>query len=231
MQLPGTPIQLVSVALKQYIESQILPLYDGFDAAHRRDHADTVISQSLRLAGIVNESDSYRDADGSKTVVSYDMVYAIAAYHDTGLCEGRETHHIVSARIIRSDARLRAWFSARQIDIMADAAEDHRASAKAQPRSIYGRIVAEADRIIDADTIIRRTIQFGLSHYPELSPESHYQRSLSHIHEKYADGGYLKLWIPESPNAANLEALRAIIRDETAFRKAFERIWLTLTEA
>ena len=33
--------------LKDYIEQEILPQYDGFDAAHRRDHAEKVICESL----------------------------------------------------------------------------------------------------------------------------------------------------------------------------------------
>ena len=90
------------------------------------------------------------------------MVYAIAAYHDTGLCEGRDTHHLVSGRIIREDKKLREWFNEGQIETMAQAAEDHRASSGHEPRSIYGKIVAEADRLISPEKVIRRTIQFGL---------------------------------------------------------------------
>ena len=184
-----------------YIESEIIPRYDSFDAAHRRDHVSMVIKQSLEIA-------EHLDVD-------LNMVYVIAAYHDTGLCEGREHHHEVSARIIKADENLRRWFSEEQIQIMADAAEDHRASAKNAPRTIYGRIVAEADRFIDPETIVRRTIQYGLDHYPELSKEQQYDRMMQHLHEKYGRNGYLKLWFPESPNAARLEKLRQMIDNET----------------
>lgn len=208
-----------------YVEAEILPRYAAFDAAHRIDHARTVIEQSLRLADVVNASERYVEADGTKTHVSHAMAYAIAAYHDTGLCEGRETHHTVSARIIRDDAELRRWFTAEEVETMADAAEDHRASSKHAPRTIYGRIVAEADRLIDPETVIRRTIQFGLSHYPELPVEGHYARTLEHLQEKYGDGGYLRLWIPESPNGERLEALRQIIRQPERLRPIFDRLW------
>ena len=194
--------------LIRYIEAEIIPRYESFDKAHRVGHVRTVIEQSLLLAG-------HYDVDP-------DMVYTVAAYHDTGLAEGRETHHTVSARIIRGDARLREWFSPEQIGIMADAAEDHRASSKHEPRSIYGRIVAEADRIIDSDTILRRTIQYGLSHHPELDREGQYERVCAHISEKYDYGGYLRLWIPESPNASRLEAFRQLFHDKEAFRRKFD---------
>ena len=154
--------------------------------------------------------------------VNMDMVYAIAAYHDTGLCEGRELHHVVSARIIKEDEKLREWFTEEQIQTMADAAEDHRASAKQAPRTIYGRIVAEADRFIDPVTIAQRTIQYGLDHYPELSQEEQYQRMVTHLKEKYGRNGYLKLWFPDSPNAQRLEQLRTMIDDEQVLKQLFQ---------
>lgn len=198
----------VNDTLKQYIESEILPRYDHHDTAHRRDHAYMVIARSMELA-------QNHGADP-------DMTYAVAAYHDTGLCEGRETHHLVSGRIIRNDSRLRNWFSDEQIETIAQAAEDHRASGKNPPRSIYGLIVAEADRLIEPHTVIRRTIQYGISHYPELDKEGHFRRMTVHLKEKYAEGGYLKLWLEDSPNAAPLEELRSIIRDEAQLWRIFD---------
>ena len=198
----------INESLQQYIENEILPRYDHFDAAHRRNHAADIIRRSLDLAAHYD--------------VNIDMVYAIAAFHDTGLCEGRDTHHLVSGHIIREDTFLKKHFSADEIETMAQAAEDHRASKGSEPRSIYGKIVAEADRLIIPETVIQRTIQYGLDHYPGFDKEGQYQRFHQHIMEKYADGGYLKLWLPESENAAKLEELRSIIRDETRLRECFE---------
>lgn len=99
------------------------------------EHARTVIEQSLALAR------HYQ--------VDRQMVYAIAAYHDVGLEKGREMHHIHSGEILAADTKLRQWFSPQQIAVMREAVEDHRASSDHEPRTIYGRIVAEADRCID----------------------------------------------------------------------------------
>ena len=98
-----------------------------------------------------------------------DMAYTIAAYHDLGLEGPRAIHHLTSGKILMADARLKRWFSADQIKLMKEAVEDHRASASHAPRSIYGKIVAEADRNLEPETVFRRTIQFGISHYPEKS--------------------------------------------------------------
>ena len=204
----------INPQLKLYVEGKIIPIYDGFDAGHRRDHAQSVIAQALDFC-------RYYD-------VNPNMVYAAAAFHDTGLRDGRERHHLVSGEIIRTDAELPRWFSPEQIEIIAQAAEDHRASSGSEPRSIYGRIVAEADRLIDPGTVIRRTVQYSLSHYPDYDIEAHKQRCIAHLREKYGDDGYLRLWIPESPNAARLEALRALIRDGSALKKISEEIVLQL---
>lgn len=96
------------------------------------------------------------------------MAYVIAAYHDLGLSGPRAIHHLTSGKILMQDARLKRWFTPEQIKIMKEAVEDHRASASHAPRSIYGKIVAEADRDLTPETVIRRTIQFGLSNYPEM---------------------------------------------------------------
>lgn len=215
--------------LKAYIEAEIVPRYAAFDAAHGVAHVTAVIAASLKLADIINGSTDYRNADGTKTLVRHDMVYAIAAYHDTGLCADRATHHTVSARIICEDEHLKRWFTDDEITIMANAAEDHRASSRQAPRTLYGRIVAEADRAIDPIDIIRRTIQYGLAHYPALSPHEHYLRMVEHLQEKYAEGGYLRLWIPESPNATRLAELRAIIRSPHRLRQAFDELWQQLS--
>lgn len=201
--------------IREFVVRDIIPQYDNFDAGHGREHVQTVISQALELAQYYPEVDPC-------------VLLVAAAYHDLGLAFGREEHHTHSARIVREDARLRQWFTNEEINTIADAAEDHRASSSHEPRTIYGRIVAEADRIIDGETIVRRALQYGMKHEPGLDREGQYRRLMEHMREKYDYGGYLKLWIPESDNAVRLYAFRQTLADETAFRKMFDRIYESL---
>ena len=108
---------------------------------------------------------------------------------------------------------------------MREAVEDHRASSDHEPRSIYGKIVAEADRIIDTDTTLRRTVQYGLKQKPAADEAWHYQRFHKHLMEKYAPGGYLKLWLPDSKNAERLKELQSIIADEVRLKSIFHRMF------
>ena len=201
----------ISIKLCEHIRERIIPQYVNFDKAHRIDHVEKVIEESMKLA--------------LHYEVNSAMVYTIAAYHDLGLCEGREFHHIVSGKILFADETLWQWFTDDQMLQMKDAIEDHRASNKQAPRSIYGKIVAEADRIIDPEITLRRTVQYGLSHYPEMDKEHQYERFRKHLADKYAEGGYLKLWIPQSDNAGRLAELRQLITNEERIRRVFDQLY------
>ena len=202
----------VKPEIVEYVEREVIPQYAGFDKAHREDHVRMVIEHSLKLAEKIPE-------------VNPDMVYVVAAFHDLGLVNGRERHHIDSRRILEANDFLKIHFSEEEIGKMGEAVEDHRASNKNAPRNQYGLIVAEADRFIDPETIIRRTVQYGLSHYPELDREGHCQRTILHLEEKYGPNGYLKIWIPWSDNAERLRRLQEIAADETRIKELFNRIY------
>lgn len=199
----------VSLDIMEFVEQNILPRYAMFDKAHNLSHANSVIKRSLTLALTIG--------------ADIDMAYVIAAYHDLGLDGPRAIHHITGGKILASDARLRRWFSPEQIKIMREAVEDHRASASHAPRSIYGKIVAEADRDISPETVFRRTVQYGLAHYPEMSEEEHWARFAEHMDNKYSSHGYIKLWIQNSPNQKSLNDIRNIINDPEALRREFDK--------
>lgn len=202
----------VDTTLKKYVEEKIIPQYADFDKAHQADHVNMVIEQSLQIASEMPE-------------VDINMVYITAAFHDLGLVNGRENHHIDSRKILETDEFIKSYFTAEQIKTMGEAVEDHRASKSGKPRNQYGLIVAEADRFIDSETIIRRTIQYGLKNYPELDRAGHFNRTVQHLNEKYGPNGYLKIWLPWSDNAKRLEKLRQIIADQSTIRELFDRIY------
>ena len=200
----------------EFVERQILPRYNAFGERHGLRHVTRVIKNSLRLADV--------------TGADIDMVYVIAAYHDLGMEGPRAIHHLTSGKILMADARLKKWFNADQLKVMKEAVEDHRASSSRQPRSIYGKIVAEADRDIDVHEIFLRAIQYGKENDPDKTVEEHWERFAQHMDEKYSNNGYIKLWIPNSPNEKALKELRNIIEDKKLLRKAFDDIWKEMSE-
>ncbi|MBD9298568.1 MAG: HD domain-containing protein [Prevotella sp.] len=208
--------QQVSLEIMEFVERQILPRYNAFGESHGLRHVTRVIKNSLRLADV--------------TGADIDMVYVIAAYHDLGMEGPRAIHHLTSGKILMADARLKKWFNADQLKVMKEAVEDHRASSSRQPRSIYGKIVAEADRDIDVHEIFLRAIQYGKENGPDKTVEEHWERFAQHMDEKYSNNGYIKLWIPNSPNEKALKELRNIIEDKKLLRKAFDDIWKEMSE-
>ena len=119
-----------------------------------------------------------------------------------------------------------------QIRIMKEAIEDHRASASHSPRSIYGKIVAEADRDLQPESVFRRTVVFGIDNYPDKNREEQWKRFLEHLENKYSTNGYIKLWIQNSSNAEGLAEIRRIMANRGELRKVFDRIYnyVTITE-
>ncbi len=197
--------------LMEFVEREILPRYTQFDHAHNLAHVNSVIRRSTQLAARIG--------------ADINMSYVVAAYHDLGLEGPRAIHHLTSGKILAADNRLRRWFSPHQIEMMRQAVEDHRASASHEPRNLYGKIVAEADRNLEPETVIRRTIQFGLEHYPKLQTEGHWRRFLQHMDEKYSVNGYIKLWLSGSDNEQHLRELRQLLGNEPKLREVFDRIY------
>jgi len=204
-----------SLDLVEFVETNILPQYTQFDRAHNLEHVTRVIRNALNLV--------------RTTGADINMVYTIAAYHDLGMSGPRAVHHLTGGRILAADARLKRWFTPEQIRIMREAVEDHRASASNAPRSLYGKIIAEADRDIVPEVVMRRAVEFGLANYPELDREQQWERFRQHMDEKYSVNGYLRLWIPGSSNEQRLTELRAIIAQPALLRRQFERLYESLS--
>jgi len=211
------PKQTVNLELMQFVELNILPRYTEFDRAHNLSHVTSVIRRSLDIA--------------ERLGADLNMAYCIAAYHDLGLEGPRAIHHITGGKILAADARLKKWFSASEIRIMQEAVEDHRASASHEPRSLYGKIVAEADRDLSPETVFSRIVAFGLDNYPELPREQHWERFREHVQNKYSSEGYIRLWLPNSPNADGLKQIRAINQDKKLLREQFDKYFNEQTAA
>ncbi len=154
----GEAVWRIIPELREYIETNILPLYKAHDTAHGPEHVRVVLENSLALL------------DGLD--VDPNMVYTVAAYHDVGLRVSREEHETVSGQWLWEDKSLERWFTPEQRQTMREAVEDHRASRQEPPRNIYGRIVSEADRDLDPERVVRRMVEYSKAHWPSGAPRS-----------------------------------------------------------
>lgn len=195
--------------LKKYIEKSVLPLYDTNIAGHGREHIEFVIERSFELA---------REFDLD---VDLNMVYVIAAFHDIGYKEDPDNHEEVSSRIFREDEVMPKYFTAEQIDIMADAIVDHRASLEYEARSVYGKLVSSADREISVHNMLKRSILFQAAKHKDENPslEQVIDYSYKKLSSKYGKGGYAKMYYQDEKYKNYLSTMQDILSDKEKFVK------------
>ena len=79
--------------LRDYVQGQVLPLYQRSDSAHGPEHIRQVLANSWELAQGLG--------------ADLRLVYVVAAYHDLGIAFfGRQDHHLTSARLLREDGAM-----------------------------------------------------------------------------------------------------------------------------
>ena len=169
-------MEKINPEIREYIEAVILPKYNEL-GGHTDEHIHYVIDRSLRFQEQAPE-------------LNINMVYVIAAYHDLGRLVDNETHNFESAKMMRADKFLAEHFSADEVETMAQAVEDHRASLGREPRSKYGKLVSSADRDTDYETMLSRVYDYTKHINPGKTEEEILEEARIHLREKYAVGGY-----------------------------------------
>lgn len=204
---------MINEKLKEYIESNIMPRNALNDAGHGLDHVNYVIRRSLAFASTLSD-------------INLNMVYTVAAYHDVGHSIDAKNHEKVSAEILASDEKLQEFFSPEEIKIMSEAVEDHRASSKEEPRSIYGKIVSSADRNTSVNEALKRTYAYRVKHMPEASIEEIIKDSKAHILSKFGKDGYAreKMYFVDEEYEQFLHDADELASNDEEFKKAFIKV-------
>ena len=195
----------INPLLKDYIEEKVLPEYDKNESGHGINHIKDVIKRSFELV-----AENHLD-------VNIDMVYVIAAYHDIGHHIDSKTHEIISADMMSKDKNLSKFFTDEELQIIKEAIEDHRASAKENPRSIYGRIVSSADRNNKVEDCLRRTYTYGKKLNPDATDEELFLRAYDVLQKKFGENGYAKFYFKDSQYENFLEEIRTLLKDKDKY--------------
>ena len=184
----------VNEELKRYIEQNIFPRYKLNDKGHQIEHINYVINRCYKLS-------KNMDIDNN-------MLYVITAYHDIGYYVDYKNHEKVSAQIMYNDTNLNNFFNDKNLIIMKEAIEDHRASLNREPRSIYGKILSSADRNIDVDDSLKRIYLYSITHFNKLSEEETIEECYKHTLEKFGNGGYANFFVEDMEYNNYLKELR-----------------------
>ena len=206
----------VNKELKNYIENNIFPEYEKNENGHGIDHIKYVIERSFQLI-----EENSLDVDPN-------IVYTIASYHDIGHHIDSKTHEIISADIMSKDKNLSRFFTEDKLTTIREAIEDHRASAKDEPRSIYGRIVSSADRNNRVEDCLRRTYAYGKKLNPDATDEELFMRAYDVLVNKFGEDGYAKFYFKDTQYENFLRELRELLKDKEKYidtqRKYIEKI-------
>ena len=191
----------------EYIETEILPQYNGI-GGHTDEHIRQVIERSLNF---------YKQAPE----LNIDMVYIIAAYHDLGRLIDNETHNLESAKLLRKDKFIKEHFTDEEINIMAEAVEDHRASLGREPRSTYGKLVSSADRNTSIEQTLSRAYDYNKHFNPTATEDETIETVRKILRKKYSPDGYAaKTMYFKDPNFTQfLVKTEEITRDPQEFAK------------
>jgi len=195
----------INKELKKYIEENIFPEYDKNEKGHDINHIKYVIDRSFELVK-ENELD-----------VNSDIVYTVAAFHDIGHHIDSKTHEIISADIMYKDENLKKFFNDEERLIIKEAIEDHRASAKDDPRTIYGRIVSSADRNNTVEACLMRTYTYGKKLDPNATEESLFERAHDVLTKKFGEDGYAKFYFKDKKYEKFLKDIRKLLSNKDKF--------------
>ena len=193
--------------LLKFINQKIKPVYKGFDKAHGLSHFKFVTNNCVEYGKELLEKNIELDLE---------IAYVVGAMHDIGIVNGREGHAKASGQIVRSQPELKQFFDAETIELIAQAVEDHSSHLEYEPRSIYGKLVADADRNNSIYLVFSRPIKFGLKHEPFRNRESHINRVFDFVNEKFGKNGYVKYWLDIPQTKKEQKKVWDLLDDETA---------------
>lgn len=203
----------INPELKEYIENNVFLEYSKNGKSHDLTHIKEVMKNALIL--------------GKKYNVNLDMLYTAVAYHDIGDHIDRENHEKVSAQILEKDEALNKLFFKPEKQLIKEAIEDHRASKTGEPRNIYGKILASADKTVTTEIFFRRTYDYSVEHYGKIGEEEHIQRAWEHAVSKFGKEGYAakKDYIENEYRKKALKELQDLIDDKEKFYKVADEMY------
>ena len=213
----------VNEQLKRHIKENIIPAYKSANKAHSIEHIKNVIDYALMLAEELH--------------LNLDIIYTAAAYHDIGIlgwgCPNskanhkhlRKYHHIYSARAVMESNALREFFNITELKIISDACLDHRASNPNQPSSIFGKVIADADRLdgFELDVLFQRCLDYENFKYPNKEIDEIEDDIFAHINDKYSFDGYAFDSIYLKITKMKFEEQIQRVKEVSSSRSLFER--------
>lgn len=189
---------MIKPKLKEFIENKVFPIYSTFDKGHDLNHITAVIERAFQLYNFLNDNS-----------IDINLVYASAALHDIGIAVERKNHALHSQEFVINCDELKQIFNKEEILIIAQAVADHSTSKGIEPRSIYGKIVSDADKDDDLEISLLRAYEYTKKYYPNFSEEECLDNVYKQLQFKFGEEGKVKFWI----NSDNQEKFKQKMKE------------------
>lgn len=207
--------------LKEYILKTIKAEYKNFDKGHNINHFKFVTKNCVNYAKKLNKNGENVDLD---------IAYIVGAFHDYGIKDGRENHAKKSAGYVLKDKMLKKFYDEKTIKLIAEAVEDHSSHLTYEPRSIYGKIVADADRNNTVYLVFSRPIKYSLANLKTLTKEEHIQRVYEFVQNKFGPNGYVKYWLDIEDTRKEQQKLFALLKNENLCKSYISGLFDEITK-
>lgn len=196
----------INSELIKFMEEKIFPIYDTFDKGHNLDHIFAVIERAINI---------YKSLDNPE--IDINIVYASAALHDIGVQVERKNHAIHSSEFVMECPELRKFFNEEEIIAIANACEDHSTSKGITPRSIYGKIVCDADKDNDVEISLLRAYEFTKKYFPDFSEEECLNNVYEQLCLKFGPEGKVKFYIGAPEQSEFFKTMQSLALDKNLF--------------
>lgn len=174
---------VVRKPILDFLNKEIKPCYKTFDKAHNLAHYKFVTENCIEYG---------KELIKQGYDIDLELAYLVGALHDIGILNGRDNHAKSSARFVRENEFLNNFYSKDIVNLIADAVEDHSSNLEYEPRNIYGKIVADADRNNSVYLVFSRPVKYRLSHSKEMSREKMAYDVYDFVDKKFGRNGYVR---------------------------------------
>lgn len=211
-------IKNIDNKLKEYIENNIMPIYDLNDKGHNKNHIEFVLKRALEIS---------KNYD-----IDYNILYTCVSLHDIACHINREKHEILSAEIAYNDKFLKEYFSNKNLITIKEAIEDHRASSNSIPRNIYGKILSSADRKVSIRNYFVSSLFFGQTDINKVNIEEAINQSYNHAIKKFGKNGYAtnKFYVEDDKYKKFLNDLQKLIDKKQEFYRLAKIVFKEVKE-
>lgn len=190
--------------------------YENNNDGHGLEHIQEVMANLTKLM-IMAEKDL-----GIK--LNKELMYTAALYHDTGSSIDRKTHHLESAKIVKSEEYLKEIFSEDEINMIALMCEEHRSSRKEPCTNILSALLNDADSMTTFDKMIERCYKYNLKHNEDKSYEAVFDEVYKHLVEKFGRNGYQQFRTKYANSLMNVEERYEVLDNKELFKIKYNKI-------